>query len=261
MSIITLLTDFGAADHYVAAMKGVILQTAPKAVIVDITHQVAPQNLLQAAFILRQTFEYFPAGTVHVAVVDPGVGTQRPIVAARYSGQFVLAPDNGLVSLLQGDFVLEELRVVQNEALFRRGVSATFHGRDIFAPVAGHILKTGRLSDVGPPTDKLALLSLPMPGISSDGRIVGQIIYIDAFGNATTNISRADLERALRRRTLPHVKTAGHDVGPLHRTYGDVPAGTPAAILGSANMLEVAVSHGNAAQQLGLAVGQEVVVE
>lgn len=261
MSIITLLTDFGAADHYVAAMKGVILQTAPKAIIVDITHRIAPQNLLQAAFILRQTFEYFPAGTIHVAVVDPGVGTARPIVAARYSGQFVLAPDNGLVSLVHRDFVLEELRLVQNDALFRRSVSATFHGRDIFAPVAGHVLKMGRLNDVGPATDKLALLSLPLPVAAPDGRIVGQVIYLDAFGNATTNIGRQDLERASRRRSALRVKAGPHDIGPLHRAYGDVPAGTPVALLGSADMLEIAVSYGSAAQQLGLTVGQEVAVE
>lgn len=261
MSIITLLTDFGAADHYVAAMKGIILQAAPKAVLVDITHQIAPQNLLQAAFVLRQTFEYFPAGTLHVVVIDPGVGTARPIIAAKYSGQFILAPDNGLVSLVHGDFVLEELRVVQNEALFRRSVSATFHGRDIIAPVAGHIAKAGRLTEVGPPTDKLALLSLPQAAIAPDGRIAGKIIYLDTFGNATTNITRQDLERAAKRRSNLHVKTGLHDVGLLRRTYGDAPAGTPVAILGSANMLEIAVSHGNAAQQLGLSAGQDVIVE
>lgn len=261
MPIITLLTDFGAADHYVAAVKGVILQAAPKASIVDITHQVSPQSLLQAAFILRQTFEYFPAGTVHVAVVDPGVGTARPIIAARYAGQFLLAPDNGLVSLVHADFVLEELRAVQNDRLFRRSVSATFHGRDIFAPVAGHIAQAGRLDQVGPPTDKLALLSLPVPLVSQDGRITGQIVYIDTFGNATTNIRRQDLERASRRRSVLRAKAGGHDVGPLRRTYGDVPAGVPLAILGSANMLEIAVSHGSAAERLGLTIGQEVVVE
>ncbi len=261
MAIVTLLTDFGAADHYVAAMKGVILQTAPKAVIVDVSHQVAPQNLMQAAFVLRQTFEYFPKGTVHTVVVDPGVGTDRPIVAACYSGQFILAPDNGLVTLIHNEFTLEELRLVQNDALFRRGVSATFHGRDIFAPVAGHIAQTGRLTQVGPPTDKLALLNVPRAAVNVDGRIVGQIIYIDGFGNITTNIARADLERAARRRSAMMVQAGDHNVGPLRRTYGDVPVGAPLAVLGSANMLEIAVNHGNAAELLTLTVGQEVIVE
>lgn len=261
MSIITLLTDFGSADHYVAAMKGVILQTAPKAVLVDITHTVAPQNLLQAAFILRQTFEYFPAGTIHVAVVDPGVGTARSVIAAKYSGQFVLAPDNGLISLIHADFPLEELRLVQNTSLFRRGVSATFHGRDLFAPVAGHLSKTGRLTEVGPPTNKLALLSLPIAAVAPDGRIVGQIAYIDTFGNATTNITRQDLERAAKRRSNLTTKVGAHDIGPLRATYGDVPSGAALVVIGSATMLEIAVNHGSAAQFLSLTIGQEVIVE
>lgn len=261
MPVITLLTDFGAADHYVAAMKGVILEAVPKATLVDISHAIGPHNLLEGAFVLRQAFEYFPKETVHVAVVDPGVGTSRAIIAARYAGQFVLAPDNGLVSLIHRDFPLEELRTVQNDRLFRRGVSATFHGRDIFAPVAGHIARTGRLAEVGPPTDKLALLDLPMPLVSPDGRLAGRIVYIDHFGNATTNIGRADLQRAARRRSGLHVKVGGLDLGELRQTYGDVPAGSPLAILGSAEMLEIAVNQGSAAPQLNLAVGQEVIVE
>ena len=261
MPIVTLLTDFGLYDHYIASVKGVILQVAPKVTIVDITHQIAPQNILQAAFVLRQAFECFPPETIHVAVVDPGVGTARPIIAARYSGQFLLAPDNGLVSLVHRDFVLEELRVVQNTALFRKNVSATFQGRDVFAPVAAHIARTGRLTEVGPDTDKLALLSLPTPAVAVDGRIRGQILHIDHFGNALTNIGLSDLERAARRRSGLSVKVGGQDLGPLRRTYGEAGPGSPLALVGGANLLEIAVNHGNAAQQLGLAAGQEVVVE
>lgn len=261
MSILTLLTDFGLFDHYVASVKGVILQIAPKVTIVDITHQITPQNVLQAAFVLRQAFDSFGPETIHLALVDPGVGTARPIVAARYSGQFVLAPDNGLLSLIHRDFVLEELRVVQNPILFRKTVTATFQGRDIFAPVAAHVAKTGRLDDVGPATDKLALLSLPVPSVSPDGRISGQILYIDHFGNAMTNIALADLERAARRRSHLAVKVASLDLGPLRQVYGQAPAGTPLALVGSANTLEIAVNQGSAAKQLGLLVSQEVIVE
>jgi S-adenosylmethionine hydrolase len=261
VSILTLLTDFGLYDHYVASVKGVILQIAPKVTIVDITHQVSPQNVLQAAFVLRQAFECFESGTVHMAVVDPGVGTARAIVAAKYSGQFVLAPDNGLLSLVHRDFVLEELRVVQNVTLFRKTVSATFHGRDIFAPVAGHIAKTGRLADVGPVTDRLSLLDLPEPAVASDGRVRGQILYIDHFGNALTNIRLADLERAARRRSHLAIRVGDYDVGSLRQAYGEVPAGTPVALVGSAGTLEIAVNLGSAAKQLGLVAGQEVVVE
>lgn len=261
VSIVTLLTDFGLYDHYVASVKGVILQMAPKVTIIDITHQVAPQNVVQAAFVLRQAFECFPPETIHVAVVDPGVGTARPIIAAKYSGQFLLAPDNGLVSLVHRDFVLEELRVVQNPALFRKSVSATFQGRDVFAPVAAHIARASQLTEVGPATDKLALLSLPIPAVAADGRISGQILHIDHFGNALTNIGLADLERAARRRSSLSVKVGGLDLGPLRRTYGNASPGTPLAVIGGANLLEIAVNHANAAQQLGLSAGQEVIVE
>ncbi len=260
MSIVTLLTDFGLYDQYVAAVKGVILQIAPKVTIVDVTHQVAPHNVLQAAFVLRQVFDCFPAETVHVAVVDPGVGMVRPIIAARYSGQFIIAPDNGLVSLVHRDFVLEELRAVQNPMLFRKNISASFHGRDILAPVAGHVARTGRITEVGPATDKLALLNLPTAAVAADGRIRGQILYIDHFGNALTNIERADLERAARRRSGLSVKVGEQQV-PIHQVYGQVPAGTPVALVGSANTLEIAVNQGSAARQLGLTAGQDVTVE
>jgi S-adenosylmethionine hydrolase len=261
MSVITLLTDFGLYDHYVASVKGVILQNAPDVTIVDITHQVSPQNVVQAAFILRQAFECFPTGTVHVAVVDPGVGTPRPVIAAKYAGQFILAPDNGLLTLVHRDFALQELRVVQNVSLFRKAVSATFHGRDIFAPVAARVAKTGRLAEVGPPTDRLALLDLPAPQVSPDGRIRGQILYIDHFGNALTNIAVADLERAARRRSHLSATVGGRQIGPLRRAYGDLPPGSPLALISSANMLEIAINQGSAAKDLGLAAGQEVVVE
>jgi S-adenosylmethionine hydrolase len=261
MSIITLLTDFGLYDHYVASVKGVILQIAPKVTIVDITHEVSPQNVVQAAFILRQAFECFPADTIHVAVIDPGVGTARPVIAAKYAGQFILAPDNGLVSLVHRDFALEELRVVQNASLFRKGVSATFHGRDIFAPVAAHVARAVRLAEVGPATDRLALLDLPAPLVSPDGRIRGQILYIDHFGNALTNISAADLERAARRRPHLSATAAGHPLGPLRQTYAESPPGAALALISGANMLEIAVNQGNASRELGLTAGQEVVVE
>ncbi len=247
MPILTLLTDFGLHDHYVAAVKGVILGIAPKVTIVDITHQVARHDILQAAVVLRQVFDCFEPGTTHVAIVDPSVGTARAIVVARYSGRFVLAPDNGLISFVHRDFVLEELRLVQNPALLRKTPSATFQGRDIFAPVAAHIARTDRLTDVGPATDKLALLAIPPAAVAADGRIRGQVLYIDQFGNAMTNIPLADLERAARRRSTLSVKVAGCDAGPLCRTYADVAPGAPLALIGSANTLEIAVNRGHAA--------------
>src|SRR5215475_9937611 len=153
MSIVTLTTDFGLADHYVAAMKGVILSKAPRATIVDITHEIRAQDVVQAAFVFRQAFGYFPSGTVHVVVVDPGVGTSRRLLAARYAGQIVLAPDNGLVSLVHHDFPIEGLREITVGE--QGGPSATFHGRDILAPAAARLLKGGSFDQVGPMTDHL----------------------------------------------------------------------------------------------------------
>ena len=258
MPVVTLLSDFGLADHYVAAMKGVILQIAPKAEVVDVTHQIAPQNVLQAAFVLRQVFDCFAPGTIHVVVVDPGVGTNRRIIAARYSGRMVLAPDNGVVSVVHHDFALEELRVVENTKLFRPTVSATFHGRDIFAPVAGHLARTSKFAEVGRPIDRLALLDVPSSRVEPDGRIIGQIIYIDQFGNAATNVTREDVALATRRRSSISVRVGEHNVGPLRGTYSDVAAGEPVALIGSAEMLEIAVCQASAAKRLELSVGQEV---
>jgi S-adenosyl-L-methionine hydrolase (adenosine-forming) len=150
---------------------------------------------------------------------------------------------------------------VQNVTLFRKTVSATFQGRDIFAPVAGHVARTGRLADVGPVTDRLALLDLPEAMVASDGRVRGQVLYIDHFGNALTNIRLADLERAARRRSRLAVRVGEYEIGGLRKAYGEVPPGTPVALIGSANTLEIAVNQGSAAKQLGLVAGQEVVVE
>ena len=135
MSIVALLTDFGTADHYVAAIRGVILQINPKATLVDVTHEIAAQDIFHAAFVLRQVLPFYPTETVFVAVVDPGVGTSRRILAARYSDRVVLAPDNGLLTLVHRDAELQEMRVVENRRLFASNLSATFHGRDIYAPL------------------------------------------------------------------------------------------------------------------------------
>lgn len=153
MSVITLLTDFGTQDEYAGVMKGVILSLHPAALIVDISHQIAPQDVMQAAYMLRSSWQYFPAGTVHVTVVDPGVGGKRDILAAQYKRHFFLAPDNGILSMLaeEGDF--QSLIRVENSGYFRNSVSRTFHGRDIFAPVAAHLSMGVKPENFGPRAD------------------------------------------------------------------------------------------------------------
>lgn len=260
MNIITLTTDFGAADHYIACMKGVILQHAPDARIVDVTHLIQPHDVVHGAFVLRQVCEHFPVGTVHVAVVDPGVGTSRRLIAARYEGQIILAPDNGLVSLVHRDFKLDELRSVENQRLFREEISPTFHGRDVLAPVAGHLARGMRFESVGPIIAELEILNLDRPTVLPNGGIEGQVLYIDRFGNLISNITQADVVAAIGNAGGPNVYVGPLRIGPLRMTYGEVAPGEIVAIVGSTGMLEVAINQGNAAVQLRAAPGTIVVV-
>lgn len=260
MPIITLTTDFGEADHYVSCMKGVLLQLVPNAQIVDVTHTIPPHDVVRGAFILRQVFDYFPEGTVHVAVVDPGVGTTRRMIAASYDGQIVLAPDNGLISLIHRDFALDELRAITNTRLFRQEVSSTFHGRDVLAPVAGHLARGLGLVNVGPLIDQLEILNLDPASALPNGGIEGQVLYVDHFGNLITNISEDELAGTLGRQSSLNVYVGPLRVGPLRSTYGDVSPGEIAALIGSTGMLEIAINQGNAASQLRAAPGTTIVV-
>ena len=260
MSVITLLTDFGESDHYVACMKGVILQRAPMAQIVDVTHMIQPHDVVHAAFVLRQVFEFYPRDTIHLAIVDPGVGGSRRILAARYGGQTILAPDNGLLSFVHRDFVLEELRSVENSRLYNSDVSTTFHGRDVFAPVAGHLWQGMSLDKVGPVVRELELLNIERPKILEHGGLEGQVLYVDHFGNVISNISSSDLGTVRGPLDRMNVHVGPLRVGHLHATYADVQPGEIVAMIGSTGMLEIAINQGNAAAHLRAAPGTIVVV-
>jgi S-adenosylmethionine hydrolase len=257
MSIVALMTDFGTRDHYVASMKGMILQIDPKVVLVDITHEIGSQDLYHGAFVLRQVFPCFPARTIFVAVVDPGVGTGRRILAAQYNDRIVVAPDNGLITLLQRDADLQELHVVENRRYFASGLSSTFHGRDVFAPLAGHLSRGVPLASVGPPTDRLEVLELTRPRLNPDGSIDGEVVLIDNFGNLITNVSELDLSATRTTHTL-EVFLGPVRVGPIRTTYATVPPGEPVAVIGSARMVEIAVNGGSAAARLNVRRGQPI---
>ena len=258
MRIITLTTDFGEADHYIACMKGVILQHAPDVAIVDVTHVIQPHDVVHGAFVLRQVFDHFPDGTIHIAVVDPGVGTTRRLLAVRYEGQIILAPDNGLVSFIHRDYRMEELREISNTRLFRQEISTTFHGRDVLAPVAGHLAEGMALENVGPIVHQLEILNLERPAPLANGGLEGQVLYVDRFGNLISNISQADL--ATMGTHQLNVYVGPLRVGPLRTTYGDVGPGEILPIIGSTGMLEIAINQGNAAAQLRAAPGTIVMV-
>jgi S-adenosylmethionine hydrolase len=258
MSIVALMTDFGTRDYYVGAMKGVICQINPQATIIDVTHEILRHDFYHGAFVLRQVWPYFPAGTIFVAVVDPGVGTNRRILAARYSDRIVLAPDNGLVTFLHRDAELQEIRVVENHQLFNAEVSPTFHGRDIFAPVAAHLSRGASFDILGPRTDHVDILNVPASVTRPDGSIDGEVMLVDHFGNLVTNISVVDLSAARSHRHSHDVTVGSHAVGPLRGTYAEVEPGQPIAMIGSSQMLEIGINGGSATETLGVKRGDPV---
>jgi S-adenosylmethionine hydrolase len=257
--VVTLLTDFGLADPYVAAMKGVILSIAPGATLVDLSHDVPAGDVMTGAFVLRQAFPYFPAGTVHCAVVDPSVGTDRRIMAACYAGQSIVFPDNGVITFVDRDQPLEEIVVVRNEQYFlARTVSTTFHGRDIMAPVAARLADGLSLAALGPPPERFKLLDLPPPCKGADGSLVGQVIYVDKFGNLISSLSADMVDLAPRDRTGPDVYCGERRLGPLQVSYAFVPPGEPLALINSMSLVEVAVNGGRACDVLSAGLGTPI---
>jgi S-adenosylmethionine hydrolase len=257
---ITLLTDFGTRDQYVAEMKGVILQIAPRVAVVDITHEIDPQDVIRAAFVLRQVWNWFPPGTVHLAVVDPGVGSRRRIIAGRYAGQYVICPDNGLISMVHHQLRVEAVHAVDNRNYMLQTVSGTFHGRDIMAPVAARLAGGLPIGEVGPPIDRVEILQLALPQQLPGPGLAGEVLCADRFGNLVTNIQRQALMTLYRQRSDLEVHLDGHCLGPIRTGYHEVPAGEPVALIGSADYLEIAVNCGNASQKLAAGRGSKVEV-
>ncbi|RME01937.1 MAG: hypothetical protein D6812_07150, partial [Deltaproteobacteria bacterium] len=219
--LVTLATDFGERDGYVGAMKGVILQRCPHAQVIDITHAIPPQNVDFGAFILRTYVPFYPAGTIHVVVVDPGVGSTRRGIVVESEGQYFVGPDNGLFS-----FVLaggkSHVFSLTNRAYFREGVSQTFHGRDIFSSVAGYLAAGTPVTDFGPSIDHPVVLPHPVPRIEGD-RIHGEVIHVDHFGNLITNISHEDIASIARPGANFRLTILGRRLDMLHTCYADVP--------------------------------------
>jgi S-adenosyl-L-methionine hydrolase (adenosine-forming) len=256
MAIITLTTDFGTGSHYVAAMKGVILSICPAATIVDIAHDVPPQDVRRAALLLDDAADWFPAETIHVAVVDPGVGTDRAIVYARIGPQQFIAPDNGLLSRLAARRSPTQLIRLSDPQYWLEHVSTTFHGRDIMAPVAARLALGFDPARLGPPLDRLTMLDWPAARAAA-ARIDGTVIEIDAFGNLITNITSDMLAgRVTDRRAC--VVCNIYETWGIHHAYAEQPSGTLVALIGSSGRLELALVGDNAARRLGIGVGSPV---
>jgi S-adenosylmethionine hydrolase len=256
--VATLLTDFGLRDPYVATMKGVMISLCPDIHIVDLSHAVAPHDILGAGFILAQSVTSFPLETVHVIVVDPDVGTDREILAARFGGQYFVFPDNGVISFIAAGLPLEQIVAVRDKRFFRTTApSGTFHGRDILAPVAARILMGLDLRRLGPTPDRYKILDLPRV-VEKPGELTGQVLYVDRFGNLITNITDALVRHRWDEPDRVRVYCNGRDIGPLKSTYGGGELGQPLAIINSMGLLEIATNRGRASYMLDAHVGAEV---
>ena len=252
--ILTLLSDFGLNDVYVGMMKGVIAQVNPLLKVIDLTHQIEPQDVMAAQFNLMNAYPFFPAGTVHVAVVDPGVGGTRRAIAIQLTDGFLVGPDNGIFTgLLSNRAIVEAVELTNSQYWRDADPSSTFHGRDIFAPSGAHLAGGVAIAQLGEAIDPTTLVQLPIPVCTAtDTGCTGSIQYIDRFGNVITNIPGHMVEGK------PWSVMVGKLTIPGCRTYGEVQLGQPLALIGSHGWVEIAVSNGNAQYQLRLTWGNEI---
>ncbi len=254
MPIITLLTDFGLKDSFIGVMKGVIWSIAPEVHIADLTHAISAQNFLEGSLVLAQSVDYFPAGTVHVAVVDPGVGTARRGIAARIGTQYYVGPDNGLFTSVlvaaEARGETAEFYTLDRPEFWLPVVSRSFHGRNVFAPVAAHLARGAKLAELGTPLADPVRLQIPVPQYSDEG-LIGRVLTIDNFGNLLTNLTPEHLHPG--KRVL--ISIGDSAISEIVQTFGEKQPGELVAMFDSSNVLQIAVVNGNAARQLNAQVG------
>ncbi|MEX0823434.1 MAG: SAM-dependent chlorinase/fluorinase [Balneolaceae bacterium] len=254
-NIITLTTDFGLQDHYVSAMKAVILDICRDVRLVDVSHQIPPQDIMAGAWVVRNAAMLFPANTVHLVVVDPGVGTSRKPVALKIKDQYFVGPDNGIFSLIGDEYDYEAVNLT-NRKFWRKHTSNTFHGRDIFAPVAAHLANGVEMPELGDPIKELVTYRWAIPISDKDG-IQGWIVHIDRFGNLISNIPE-ELIRNSSRSSNFRIYVGNTILEEMVDTFGAVPDGEPAAYIGSSGTLEIAINKGNAREMLGVEKGAQI---
>jgi len=253
--ILTLITDFGLSGPYVAEMKGVVLSRVPDARLVDITHQIAPQDILEAAFVLAAAYEAFPPGTVHLGVIDPGVGTSRRLIAAQIDEHWFVLPDNGLLTHVARGRQPTAVFEIDNPEIARTEISRTFHGRDILAPAAAYLLDGGNPEALGPRRHGVETLPALEPRCEEQG-VLGEVIFRDSFGNLITNVPGTLVtETSL---DSWEVEIAGQIIHGLTTTYGLHPPGTLVSLVGSTGRIEVSLVNGDAARHLNVGPGTTV---
>lgn len=252
---ITLTTDFGLQDHYVGAMKAIILDICPNIRMIDISHDIPPQDIMAGAWIVRNSAMLFPPHTVHLVVVDPGVGTERNPVAVQIEDQYFIGPDNGIFSLISEAYDYKAVRI-NNKSYWRKQRSNTFHGRDIFAPVAAHLANGVNFQDLGDPISELVTYRWAIPISDKDG-VQGWVVHIDRFGNLVTNIS----ESLIRESSLSSgfkIYVGNIILKEIKTTFASVTDGEPVAYIGSSGNLEIAINKGNAREMLDVKKGAQI---
>lgn len=255
--IITLTTDYGTNDHLVGTLKGVILKINPDVTIVDISHHVTPFDLLDGALTIGAAYSYFPARTIHVVVVDPGVGTSRRPLLVSSDNQYFVAPDNGVLSLVYEQDSNVVVRHANVEHYYLQPVSNTFHGRDVFAPIAAWLAKSGQTASMGDVIEDYKKFAMPRPK-ETDGVLKGIVMRVDAFGNLVTNFRQEDLSEQARKDGKVDLAVGTHAVPRLVETFALGKAGEAIAYVGSSGYLEIAVNKGNASRSLGVGRGAAV---
>ena len=256
--VVALLSDFGIRDHYVGAMKGVILGICPDATLVDISHDIPAHDVLTAGLELAATYRYFPAGSVFLVVVDPGVGSARRGVAVDTGDYRFVAPDNGVLTAVLNETPPRRVVELTERRYARPTVSRTFEGRDRFAPAAAWLAKGVQLSALGRLVSDYRLLDIPSP-VADEGRIAGEVLLVDRFGNLATNIDRKAFERLAQSGTI-QIEAGAHGIGRLVETYADIEGDEVCALFGSTDHLEFAANSTSAAERLGLDRGAPVTV-
>lgn len=254
-ALITLTTDFGVQDHYVGVLKAVILSIAPEMRMIDISHEIPPQDIMAGAWVVRNSAMLFPPNSVHLVVVDPGVGTSRKPIALQIEDQFFVGPDNGIFSLIADQYEHHAVELT-NPDFWRPNPSKTFHGRDIFAPVAAHLAKGTDIHELGEPLESLETYRWAVPISDKDG-VQGWIVHIDRFGNLVTNIPKEMIDEAGEGANLK-IYVGNTILDRLVETFGDVTEGEPAAYIGSSGMLEIAINKGDAHEMLGVEKGAQI---
>ena len=259
-SIISLITDFGLQDGYIGVMKGVMANINPSASVIDITNTIAAQDIFQAACVLNNSYNHFPAGTIHVVFVDPGVGSDRKIICLKTDDYLFLAPDNGVLSFVIAKEESPSIREVTNRKFFLPKISNTFHGRDIFAPVAAHLSKGVSHKELGERIEKINKIDLPKPILSPDGELTAEIMYVDSFGNLITNVNEEVIDRMKIERERVSITMGRRRINGICSSYTDVGDNEALAIFGSSGYLELSVNRGSAGDVLKLKKGDKLIL-